>query len=68
MKNVNSEESGHSDEEADEQPQFPMLGEQFNCFEVIRIFFCSYMIIDASLSRPEHLETQESVSKRDALY
>jgi hypothetical protein len=68
VKNVNSEESGHSDEEADEEPQFQMLGEQFNCFEVIRIYFCSYMINDASLSRPENLETQESASKRDALY
>jgi hypothetical protein len=68
VKNVNSGESGHSDEEADEESQFPMLGEQFNYFEVIRIYFCSYMISDASLSRPEHLETQENVSKRDALY
>jgi hypothetical protein len=63
-----SEESGHSDEEADVEPQFPMLGEQFNCFEVTRIYFCSYVINDASLSRPEHLETQGSASKRDALY
>jgi hypothetical protein len=37
VKNVNSGESGHIDEEADEEPQFPVLGEQFNCFEVIRI-------------------------------
>jgi hypothetical protein len=34
MKNVNSEESGLSDEEVDEEPQFQMLGEQFNCFEL----------------------------------
>jgi len=68
VKYVNSGESGHSDEEADEKPQFPLLGEQFNCFEVIRIYFCSYMISDASFSRPECLETQESASKRDALY
>lgn len=67
MKNVNSEESGHSDE-PDEEPKFPVLGEQFNCFEVIKIYFCPYMINDASFSRPERLETQESASKRDALY
>jgi hypothetical protein len=55
VKNVNSGESVHSDEEVDEEPQFPILGEKFNCFEVIRIYFCSYIINDASLSRPEHL-------------
>jgi hypothetical protein len=39
VKNVNSEENGHCDEEADEEPQFPMFGEQFNCFEAIRYTF-----------------------------
>jgi hypothetical protein len=58
VKSVKSEESGDSNEQADEQSQFPMHGEAVSGFEVVRRYLCSYKINYASLDRLEHLERE----------